>query len=79
MKPDVVLLVTALRTLPGSQRTAIVLHYLTDLSVEQVAHEMRSPVGTVKAWLSRGRKALADQLSDPANPSSPALTRSESS
>ncbi len=56
---DVVLLVEALRTLPVKQRHAVVLHYLADLSVEQVATELGAPVGSVKGWLSRGRAALA--------------------
>lgn len=42
----------------------MVLHHLCDLTVEQVAAEVGSPVGTVKAQLSRGRAALARLLSD---------------
>ncbi|MFI1680068.1 SigE family RNA polymerase sigma factor [Streptomyces sp. NPDC020607] len=61
--PERTALVQALRTLPEAQRTAVVLHHLCDLSVEQVASETGSPVGTVKARLSRGRAALAAQLS----------------
>ncbi|MFB7509114.1 SigE family RNA polymerase sigma factor, partial [Streptomyces broussonetiae] len=52
-------LVAALRRLPETQRMAVVLHHLCDLSVEQVASETGAPVGTVKARLSRGRAALA--------------------
>ena len=66
LSPDRVALVAALRTLPDAQRRAVVLHHLCDLSVEQVAAETGSPVGTVKARLSRGRAALAAQLADPA-------------
>lgn len=62
--PDHVALVSALRRLPDEQRRAIVLHHLCDLSVEQVAHETGSPVGTIKARLSRGRAALAEHLDD---------------
>jgi RNA polymerase sigma-70 factor (ECF subfamily) len=57
-------LTAALRRLPPAQRHAIVLFYLCDLSVEQVAAETGAPVGTVKARLSRGRVALAKSLSD---------------
>lgn len=64
MDPSVVMLVAALRHLPTRHRTAIVLHYLADLPVEQVARQMGSPVGSVKAWLSRGRQSLAEQLSE---------------
>ncbi|MEU9136306.1 SigE family RNA polymerase sigma factor [Streptomyces sp. NPDC048404] len=62
--PERTTLVAALRTLPESQRMAIVLHHLCDLSVEQVASETGAPVGTVKARLSRGRAALARVLSE---------------
>ncbi|GHE05614.1 SigE family RNA polymerase sigma factor [Streptomyces alanosinicus] len=60
--PDHVALVAALRRLPEVQRTAIVLHHLCDLSVEQIAAETGAAVGTVKARLSRGRTALAAHL-----------------
>jgi len=42
---------------------AIVLYHLCDLSVADVAQETGVPVGTVKARLSRGRRALAILLS----------------
>jgi len=41
-----------------------VLHHIADLPVAQVAHEIGAPEGTVKAWLSRGRAALATLLAD---------------
>jgi RNA polymerase sigma-70 factor (ECF subfamily) len=62
--PDHTALMEALRRIPEAQRVAIVLHHLCDLTVEQVAAEMRVPVGTVKARLSRGRTALAPFLDD---------------
>jgi RNA polymerase sigma-70 factor (ECF subfamily) len=62
--PDHVALISALRRLPAEQRRAIVLHHLCDLPVEQVAFETASPVGTVKARLSRGRAALAQHLDE---------------
>ena len=52
----------ALRGLPVIQRKAVVLHYLLDLPVEQVAAELGVPVGTVKSRLARARAALATQL-----------------
>ncbi|MFJ4829510.1 SigE family RNA polymerase sigma factor [Streptomyces sp. NPDC088747] len=61
--PERATLVAALRTLPEPQRMALVLHHLCDLSVEEVASETGAPVGTVKARLSRGRAALARELS----------------
>jgi RNA polymerase sigma-70 factor, ECF subfamily len=59
ISPDTVALVAALKTLPERQRVALVLHYLADLPVGQIAAELHCPVGSVKAWLSRGRAALA--------------------
>ncbi|HXN62347.1 MAG TPA: SigE family RNA polymerase sigma factor [Acidimicrobiales bacterium] len=64
-EPDIeaIELARALDTLPPPQRTAIVLHDAGDLSVAAVAHELEVPEGTVRSWLSRGRKALAAELS----------------
>ncbi|MFF5179452.1 RNA polymerase sigma factor [Micromonospora sp. NPDC000316] len=59
-----VLLVGALRQLPATQRQALALHYLFDMSVEEIARETDVPVGTVKSWLSRGRSRLAALLPD---------------
>ena len=52
----------ALATLPRPYREAIVLHYLADLPVDEVAQLLDVPVGTVKSRLSRGRTALAARL-----------------
>jgi RNA polymerase sigma-70 factor, ECF subfamily len=52
-------LMAALRRLPTTQREAIALHHLADLPVAEVAHTLGVPEGTVEAWLSRGRAALA--------------------
>lgn len=57
-----VLLVDALRGLPETLRRALVLHYLGDLSVADIARIEGCPEGTVKGRLSRGRAALADVL-----------------
>jgi RNA polymerase sigma-70 factor (ECF subfamily) len=57
-----VLLVAALRTLPVPHRRAIVLHYLLDRSVADIATEMQTNVNTVKSWLARGRASLAAHL-----------------
>ena len=58
-------LAAALRTLPITHRQAIVLHYLADLPVAEVARTLSVPPGTVKSWLARGRKALAARLGEP--------------
>jgi RNA polymerase sigma-70 factor (ECF subfamily) len=61
---DLVSLAAALRTLPPRQREAIVLHHLVGLSIDEIAAQVHSPSGTVKARLSRGRAALASHLGD---------------
>jgi RNA polymerase sigma-70 factor (ECF subfamily) len=63
--PDRVALVAALATLPANQRRALVLHYLADLPVAEIAAREGVPAGTVKSWLHRGRAALAAQLGAP--------------
>lgn len=60
--PEVVNLVAALRRIPVAQRTALVLHHLVGLPVAEVAAETGVPLGTAKARLVRGRRALADLL-----------------
>ena len=62
------LLVAALRTLPLAQRRALVLHYLLDRSVADIANEAKTNANTVKSWLARGRAGLAAALGD-LNPS----------
>jgi RNA polymerase sigma-70 factor (sigma-E family) len=52
----------ALKQLPPAQRKVLVLHYLADRSVEDVARDLELPVGTVKSHLSRGRSRLAALL-----------------
>ena len=43
-------------------RAVIVLHYLADLPVDEVASLLGVPPGTVKSRLSRARGALAAHL-----------------
>jgi RNA polymerase sigma-70 factor (ECF subfamily) len=58
-------LANALGTLPIHHRQAIVLHYLVDLPVEEVAATLGTRAGTVKSWLARGRRTLAARLGEP--------------
>jgi RNA polymerase sigma-70 factor (sigma-E family) len=51
--------------LPKQQAVAIALHYVDDLSVEVIASVLGCSAGTVKTHLSRGRHALASQLTAP--------------
>lgn len=55
----------ALETLSPRQRTAVVLRFYDDLTVADVAHEMRLATGTVKRYLSDALDRLAVEV-DPA-------------
>ncbi len=68
ISPDTVALVAGLRRLPERQRVVLVLHYLADLPIDQIAVELRVPAGSVKAWLSRGRVALAAAVAEQSEP-----------
>jgi RNA polymerase sigma-70 factor (ECF subfamily) len=59
-----VLLTAALRQVPPAQRRVLVLHYLIDMSVSDIAAETGTSIGAVKAHLSRGRERLAEILGD---------------
>ena len=59
---DRVAVVAALRELPDPVREAVTMHYIGDLSIEQIAHETNTPAGTIKARLHRGRAQLAQAL-----------------
>jgi RNA polymerase sigma-70 factor (ECF subfamily) len=60
--PDRVALFAALKTLPGQQRQAVILHYLADQPLADIAESMEVSLNTVKSWLHRARIALAAQL-----------------
>ena len=62
--PDGLALATALRKIPKAQRQVIVLYHVADLSIDEIAHELGAPAGTVKARLARGRRALAPLVSE---------------
>ena len=51
-----------LMTLPDEQRDVIVLFYLQERSIEEVAAMLDLPQGTVKSHLHRARKAMATKL-----------------
>jgi RNA polymerase sigma-70 factor, ECF subfamily len=51
-----------LERLPDVQQQVITLFYLQDRSVEDVAHMLDLPEGTVKSHLHRARRALADMV-----------------
>ena len=55
---DRVDLLVALQALPDRQRQAVVLHYIADCSVQNVADAMGISDGAVKAHLFKAREAL---------------------
>ena len=62
--PERVALLAALQQLPEAQRQTVIMHYLLDMGVPEIAASTGTPAGTVKARLSRARTALAPLLSD---------------
>ncbi|MBA3551908.1 MAG: sigma-70 family RNA polymerase sigma factor [Actinobacteria bacterium] len=56
---DAIDLWRGIRRLPRRQQEAVVLHYVADRPLGEVAAVMGCQVGTVKAHLSRARKVLA--------------------
>lgn len=60
--PERVALVAALATLPAQHRRAMVLRYLADLTVAEIAEREGVPEGTVKSWLHRARATLVTHL-----------------
>ena len=62
--PDRVAVEAALAQLPADQRVVVVLYYLVDLSVDDIAATLRIAPGTVKSRLARARAHLADVLGE---------------
>lgn len=52
----------ALGNLPVRQRTAVVLFYIGDFSIDSIAAAMNISDGAVKAHLSQGRRRLRELL-----------------
>ena len=59
-------LAQAMSRLPGAQREAVLLFYLEDLSVAEIAAITGRPANTVKSDLMRARATLRSALSEPA-------------
>ncbi len=59
-------LANALRELPARQRSAVVLHYVADLPVREVASILGVTTGSIKVHLSRGRQRLRELLGEDA-------------
>jgi RNA polymerase sigma-70 factor (ECF subfamily) len=56
-------IVAAMERLPEEQRLAVTLVLIEGLSYQEASEVMEVPVGTLTSRLSRGREALAAQLS----------------
>jgi RNA polymerase sigma-70 factor (ECF subfamily) len=54
----------ALGRLAPRHREVLVLRYVAELSVDEVARHLRLPAGTVKSRLNRARRALAEEFGD---------------
>lgn len=52
----------AVSNLPLSQRMVVVLYYLNDLSLQEIADIIDVPIGTVKSRLHYGRRTLRKKL-----------------
>lgn len=59
---DRVAVLEALRQLSPTLRETVTLHYIADMSIDQIAAETDTPAGTIKARLHRGRAHLAELL-----------------
>ena len=68
-QPEVDEFLRLVRHLPDRQRVAVILHYLADLTVEQVAATMSVAEGTVKSLLFKARHRLSVDLAPKENTS----------
>jgi RNA polymerase sigma-70 factor (ECF subfamily) len=64
---DDVNLIEVLQRLHPSHRTALILAYVYGYKAREIAEITKAPIGTVLAWLHRGRKKLERELWEYAN------------
>lgn len=57
----------AVASLPLPQRVVVVLYYVNDLPLQEIAEILDIPAGTVKSRLHYGRQALKDSLDESKN------------
>ena len=62
--PERVAVTAALAALPERQRRVVVMRYIGDFTVPEIAEREGVAEGTVKSWLHRARTALAARLDD---------------
>ena len=61
-------LMAAVAALPPPQREAVVLYYVEDLGIDEVARLTGRPANTIKSDLHRARATLRAALEEPAGP-----------
>lgn len=54
----------AIDLLPPACKTVVILQYFQGMKLKEIAQVMNIPVGSVKAYLFRAKKALRNQLED---------------
>jgi RNA polymerase sigma-70 factor, ECF subfamily len=59
---------TAISNLPVQQRIVIVLYYINECTLQEIAEILRIPSGTVKSRLHYARQTLRQQMRAPENP-----------
>jgi RNA polymerase sigma-70 factor (ECF subfamily) len=58
-------LAEAMRSLPGRQARALLLHDGLGMTIAETAGDLGVPEGTVTSWLTRSRKIVASRLEQP--------------
>jgi RNA polymerase sigma-70 factor (ECF subfamily) len=58
-------LAEAMRSLPGEQARALLLHDGLGMTIAETAGDLGVPEGTVTSWLTRSRKIVAAKLEQP--------------
>lgn len=57
-------LYSAIENLSLNEKTAILLFYMEDMKILDIALVMGKPTGTIKSYLNRGRQHLKEKLKD---------------
>lgn len=57
-------LLSSLKLIKPKYRDVIVMKYLEDISVEEIAKSINKPEGTIKTWINRGLKQLRLRLKE---------------
>ena len=48
--------------LPEKHRIVILMYYMEEMSIEEIAHALAIPTGTVKSRLNKARSTLKEKL-----------------